>query len=58
MRHRAPSFFDREHQLAKIYELNGFLPKLKNLIDFEMFRDALQQVREKERLSNAGRPIL
>ena len=55
MRPRSPSFFDRENQLAKIYELNGFLPKLKSLVDFEMFRDDLQQVREKERLSNAGR---
>jgi IS5 family transposase len=55
MRHRAPSFFDRETQLSKIYELNGFLPKLKSLADFEIFRDDLQQVREKERQSNAGR---
>jgi IS5 family transposase len=55
MRHRAPSFFDREAQLDKIYQLNGFLPKLKSLIDFEMFREDLQKVREKERLSNAGR---
>jgi IS5 family transposase len=55
MHHRPPSFFDRENQLAKIYALNGFLPKLKSLIDFEMFRDDLNKVSEKERLSNAGR---
>jgi transposase len=55
MLHRAPSFFDVEIQLAKIYQLNGFLPKLNALIDWEMFRADLQKVREKERLSNAGR---
>ena len=34
MRHRPPSFFDLENQLAKIHQLNGFLPKLKSLIPF------------------------
>jgi hypothetical protein len=55
MHHRPPSFFDRENQLFQIYELNGFFPKLKSLIDFEMFRTDLQKVREKKRLSNASR---
>jgi len=53
--HRPPSFFDVENQLTKIYQLNDFLPKLKSLIDWEMFRPDLNKVREKERLSNAGR---
>jgi IS5 family transposase len=55
MHHRPPSFFDRENQLDKIYKLNGFLPKLNALIDWEIFRPDLNKVREKERLSNAGR---
>jgi len=53
--HRPPSFFDVENQLTKIYQLTDFLPKLKSLIDWEMFRSDLNKVREKERLSNAGR---
>jgi len=51
---RYPSFFAIEHQLEKIYQLNSFLPKLKTLIDWEIFRPDLNKVREKERLSNAG----
>jgi IS5 family transposase len=55
MLHRPPSFFDVETQLEKIYQLNDFLPKLKTLIEWEMFRPNLLKIREKERLSNAGR---
>jgi IS5 family transposase len=55
MYHRPPSFFDVETQLDKIYQLNGFLLKLKSLIDWEIFRSDLNKVREKDRLSNAGR---
>jgi len=55
MQHRPPSFFDLENQLDKIYQLNDFLPKLKSLIPWEMFRPDLNIVREKERLSPAGR---
>jgi IS5 family transposase len=55
MHKRAPSFFDVEIQLGKIYQLNDFLPKLNSLIDWELFREDLNKVREKERLSNAGR---
>lgn len=50
------SFFNLEEQLDKIYEINDFLPKLKALVDFELFRDELETIRPKERLSNAGRP--
>jgi IS5 family transposase len=50
------SFFDLEIHLEKIYQINDFLPKLNGLIDWEIFREALNLVREKERKSNAGRP--
>jgi len=49
-------FFDRERQLEKIYQLNGFLPKLHALIDWEIFRPDLNRVREKEHLGPGGRP--
>jgi IS5 family transposase len=55
MHQRAPSFFDVEIQLGKIYQLNDFLPNLNSLVDWEIFRTDLLKVREKERLSNAGR---
>jgi IS5 family transposase len=55
MHQRPPSFFDVEIQLGKIYQLNNFLPNLNSLVDWEIFRPALNKVREKERLSNAGR---
>jgi IS5 family transposase len=55
MHKRPPSFFDVENQLDKIYQLNDFLPKLKSLIDWDIFRNDLHTVRKKERLSNAGR---
>ena len=50
------SFFTIEEQLEKIYQNNGFLPKLNALIDWEMFRGDLNVIREKERKSNAGAP--
>jgi IS5 family transposase len=50
------SFFAIESQLEKMYQINDFLPKLNTLVDWEIFRDTLNKVREKERLSNAGRP--
>jgi len=49
-------FFDLETQLDKIYGINDFLPKLNTLVDWEIFRDSLANVRKKERKSNAGRP--
>src|SRR5215469_17786881 len=53
-------FFDIDNQLAKIYQLNDFLPKLNTLIDWEMFRPLLSKVREKEPVkenpNNVGRP--
>ena len=53
--HRPPSFFDTERILGKIQQLNNFLPKLNALINWEIFRSTLEKVREKERLSHAGR---
>jgi IS5 family transposase len=50
------SFFDLENRLEKIHQLNDFLPRLNSLVDWEIFRGPLNKVREKERLSNAGRP--
>ena len=41
------SFFDLEIHLEKIYQINDFLPKLNALIDWEIFREALNIVREK-----------
>jgi hypothetical protein len=55
MHKRPPSFFDVETQLGKIYQINKFLPNLNALINWEIFRSDLSKVREKERLSNAGR---
>jgi IS5 family transposase len=51
-------FFDRDNRLAKIYKLNGFLPKLNTLINWEIFRPILNKVREREKANpnNVGRP--
>ena len=54
--HGQLSFFDIENRLEKIHELNDFLPRLNELVDWETFRYQLNKVRDKERLSNAGRP--
>ena len=53
---RQYSFFDLQNRLEKIYKLNDFLPKLKALIDWEIFRPTLNKVREKEHLGPGGRP--
>jgi len=50
------SFFNLEERLEKIHQLNSFLPRLNTLVNWETFRYQLNKVREKERLSNAGRP--
>ena len=57
------SFFNLETHLEKIYQINNFLLKLNVLINWEIFRETLNIVREKERKSNycaggtvAGRP--
>ena len=50
------SFFNLETHLEKIYQINDFLLKLNVLVNWEIFRETLNIVREKERKSNAGRP--
>jgi len=50
------SFFNLETHLEKIYRINHFLLKLNVLINWEIFRETLNIVREKDRKSNAGRP--
>ena len=59
MRHKRNGqfgFFDLEQQLAKIYELDDFLPKLNSLIDWELFRPILSKVRKDKDPANGGRP--
>ena len=50
------SFFDLETQLDKIYQISDFWPRLNALVDWEIFRPTLDKVRDKDRLSHAGRP--
>jgi IS5 family transposase len=49
-------FFDRDNRLAKIHKLNDFLPKLNSLIDWEIFRPALNKIRQDKNPANGGRP--
>jgi transposase len=49
-------FFAVEEQLRKIHELNRFLPKLAEFVDFEAFRSDLSVLREGTSKSNGGRP--
>ena len=48
--------FDKENTLQELLESGNPLPKLKEIIDFERFRNILEPVFEnKEKKSNAGR---
>jgi IS5 family transposase len=49
-------FFFFLQQLAKIYQLNNFLPKLNSLIPWETFRSTLSKVRDKVHAGPGGRP--
>ncbi|MDR3199186.1 MAG: hypothetical protein LBU34_15065 [Planctomycetaceae bacterium] len=40
-----PSIFDVEYQLDKINQINDFLRRLDELIDWSIFLDLLNQVR-------------
>jgi IS5 family transposase len=51
-----PSFFDVEYHFDKINQINDFLRRLEELIDWSVFLDLLNQVRSSEKRSNAGRP--
>jgi transposase len=50
------SFFDCEYQLDKINQINDFLRRLDELIDWSIFLDLLTQVRPSEKKFHAGRP--
>jgi hypothetical protein len=52
------SVFDIEYQLDKINQINDFLRRLDELIDWSIFLDLLNQVRSPEKKSNAGHPAL
>ena len=54
--HGQYSFFDVENQLHKIHELNDFLCRLNQAVDWELFRDALTSVRRQHDPSKGGRP--
>jgi len=49
-----PGFFDLDNRFQKLNELDP-LVNLNKLIDWENFRDTLDEIRTKERKSNAGR---
>ena len=51
-------FFDLEQQLAKIYALNDFLPKLNSLVNWEMFRPLLSKVRKVKDPALGWTPLL
>jgi len=56
-RHRAPGLFDQDLRLSKPSKLGDPLERLSQGIDFEMFREKLQQALEpKTRQGNGGRP--
>ena len=50
-----PGFFDFEHRLDKIDKNGDPLKKLNQVVDWEQFRPKLEELRKKERKSNAGR---
>jgi len=50
-----PGFFDLDDRHAQLSKAGDPLVKLKQLVDFEIFRPLLGQLHEKPRKSNAGR---
>lgn len=51
-----PGMFDLEFRLRELRQGGDPLVRLSAAVDFEIFRPALELIREKERRSNAGRP--
>jgi IS5 family transposase len=51
-----PDFFAVEDQLRKIHELNGFLLRLAEFVDFEAFRSELSVLRRETPKGQGGRP--
>ena len=55
-RNQGVGLFDNENTLQELLENGNPLPKLKEIIDFEQFRDILEPVFDNtRRKSNAGR---
>ena len=55
-KNQSVGLFDKENTLQELLESGNPLPKLKEIIDFERFRNILEPVFEnKEKKSNAGR---
>jgi IS5 family transposase len=52
---RQPGLFDWQTRLEQLNEGGDPLVRLNAVVDWELFRPALAPVRDKERLSNAGR---
>lgn len=50
------SFFDEEKRYAKLTELGDPLEKLDSIIDWEIFREKLTKVCQKENYTKGGRP--
>jgi len=53
---RQPGLFDVQLRYDKIEAYNHALAKMQRVIDFEHFRSTLNELRNQERKSNAGRP--
>ena len=53
-----PSFFDESERYIKLDKLKDPLAELKEYIDFETFRESIEEVFEKPKRSNAGRKQL
>ena len=51
-----PGLFDVQLRYDKIEAYNHALAKMNRVIDFEHFRSTLNELRNQERKSNAGRP--
>ena len=49
-----PSFFELDERLKKLDEKDPLIG-LNKLVDWEVFRDAWNKIRKKERKRNAGR---
>ena len=50
------SFFDAEKRYEKLTELGDPLEKLDSIMDWEMFREKLTTVCQKEEYTKGGRP--
>lgn len=55
-RHRAYGFFDQDIRLSKLSKLGDPLEKLKDGVDFEIFRDFLEENLYKHPKGKGGRP--